>query len=222
MFHVVYSDSTITFSINGILSSKSEPRKRQKTTHYENSRTHDQMSSHTEPTAASYSTSAPYINNREHYSSQYYEQNSHEWGHFDPRSSINYINQRKSISPRSYTSETSESIQTLKTARLSQGSSRSPPTGRFRPPPFFETVLILRQRLYKLGGKIFPSDEPPTDRNVHKIWRAVEKYKVSYVSNNFINAEFMSIFGILYCFLSCYKPLKFFKLKKDFKILRKL
>ena len=205
LFHVVSSDSTITFSINGILSSKPEPRKRQKTTHNENIRTHNQMPSHTEPAAASYATSVPYFNNREHYSSQYYEQNSHGWGHFDPRSSINHTDQRKPISPRSYTSETSESIQTVKTARLSQGSSRSPPTGRFRPPPFFETVLILRQRLYKLGGKIFPSDEPPTDRNVHKIWRAVEKYKVSYVSNNFINADFMSIFDIVYCFFLAIK-----------------
>ena len=55
-------------------------------------------------------------------------------------------------------------------------------TGRFRPPPFFETVLALRKRLYYLGGKRFPVDEPPMDRNIHKLWRAVEKHKVTYVS----------------------------------------
>ena len=54
--------------------------------------------------------------------------------------------------------------------------------GRFRPPPFFETVLTLRKRLYHLGGKDFTVDEPPTDRNVHKLWRSLEKHKVNYVS----------------------------------------
>lgn len=64
-----------------------------------------------------------------------------------------------------------------------EGVKRSSPTGRFRPPPFFDTVLTLRQRLYELGGKAFKgADEPPSDRNVHKLWRAVEKYKVDYVS----------------------------------------
>ena len=54
--------------------------------------------------------------------------------------------------------------------------------GRFRPPPFFETVLTLRKRLYHLGGKDYSIDEPPTDRNVHKLWRSLEKHKVNYVS----------------------------------------
>ncbi|XP_066923187.1 uncharacterized protein [Clytia hemisphaerica] len=52
--------------------------------------------------------------------------------------------------------------------------------GRFRPPPFFDTVLTLRKRLYYLGGKEFSVDEPPTDRNVHKMWRSIEKHKVNY------------------------------------------
>ena len=54
--------------------------------------------------------------------------------------------------------------------------------GRFRPPPFFDTVLVLRKRLYYLGGKAYPTDEPPCDRNVHKLWRSAEKHKVNYVS----------------------------------------
>jgi len=54
--------------------------------------------------------------------------------------------------------------------------------GRFRPPPFFETVIALRKRLYILGRKVFPVDEPPSDRNVHKLWRSMEKHKVNYVS----------------------------------------
>ena len=75
-----------------------------------------------------------------------------------------------------------------------QTSQRQLKTGRSAPDSYLSD-----------DGKIFPSDEPPTDRNVHKIWRAVEKYKVSYVSNNFISAEFMSIFCHFILFLSCYK-----------------
>ena len=56
-------------------------------------------------------------------------------------------------------------------------------TGRFRPPPFFKTVLHLRKRLFELGGKTIGFDEPPTDKKTLKVWRVMEKYNTTYVSN---------------------------------------
>ena len=70
----------------------------------------------------------------------------------------------------------------LTSADDKDSSTKSSHNGRFRPPPFFETVFTLRKRLYNMGGSIFPVDEPPSDRNVHKLWRSMEKHKVSYVS----------------------------------------